>query len=182
MSSFFPLSLLLFLVTLSSSSVTASVPQLFHNTNLLRTIDLTKPYIRDTTAVIIENISNTTQTEYLWGIPLSLASKMSYLEAREKKAGVAPKFAVEKAVEEHSYVPQLWTVWLTGRTLQLYKIGIPSLAPGEKIPLMIVSAYVDCLIPYPTIVDQDANQYLLYFGERCSPSLYTTLKQKTKLK
>jgi oligosaccharyltransferase complex subunit alpha (ribophorin I) len=103
MSPISPLSLLLFLLVLFSSSVYASIPQVFRHANLLRTIDLTKPYVRDSTAVVVENISNTTQTEYLWGIPLSLATKMSYLEVKEKKSGVSPTFAVEKAVEEHAY-------------------------------------------------------------------------------
>jgi len=103
MSSISPLSLLLLLFVLYSSSVSASIPQVFHHANLLRTIDLTKPYIRDSTAVVVENISNTTQTEYLWGIPLSLAPKTSYLEVKEKKTGVSPNFAVERAVEEHAY-------------------------------------------------------------------------------
>ena len=64
----------------------------------------------------------------------------------------------------------------------MYKIEIPSLAPGEKIPLVISSAYVDSLTPYPSIVTQDAKQYLLYDGQKYTPALYTTLKQKTKIK
>ena len=64
----------------------------------------------------------------------------------------------------------------------MYKVQIPSLAPGEKIPLVISTAYVDCLIPYPAIVAQDAKQYLLYSGEKYTPTLYPTLKQKTKIK
>src|SRR5271170_4793843 len=135
--------LLLFLLILYSSSVNASIPQVFHHTNLLRTIDLTKPYIRDSTAVVVENISNTTQTEYFWPIPSEIGSKMSYLEAREKKTGVSPNFAVEKAVEEHAYHDSCER-GLTGRIFDVYKIEIPSLAPGEKITLVISSAYVDC--------------------------------------
>ena len=71
---------------------------------------------------------------------------------------------------------------LTCRLLQLYKIQIPELGPGEKISLMISSAYVDSLTPYPAVVKQDEMQYLLYSGEKYTPTLYTTLKQKTKLK
>ena len=64
----------------------------------------------------------------------------------------------------------------------MYKIQIPELSPGEKISLVISSAYVDSLSPLPAIVTQDENQYLLYSGEKYTPTLYTTLKQKTKLK
>jgi hypothetical protein len=71
---------------------------------------------------------------------------------------------------------------LTRRLLQVYKIQIPELNAGEKISLVISSAYVGCLTPYPAIVKQDEKQYLLYSGEKYTPTLYTTLKQKTKLK
>ena len=54
--------------------------------------------------------------------------------------------------------------------------------PGEKIPLVVSSAYINCLKPYPGIVAQDAKQYLLYTGEKYVPTLYTTLKQKTNIK
>ena len=85
--------------------VSASIPLTFQHTNLLRTIDLTKPYVRDSTALILENISNTTQSVYYWGIPLDLVPKLSYLEIKEKKADNSELFHVEPAVEDHSYLP-----------------------------------------------------------------------------
>lgn len=94
---------LLLLITLSSS-VLAVIPQSYRHTNLLRTIDLTKPYIRDSTALILENTSNTTQSDYYWGIPLSLVPKLSYLEVKEKKTGSAQIFPVEHALEDHAYI------------------------------------------------------------------------------
>jgi Ribophorin I len=85
--------------------VSAAIPQTLQHTNLLRTLDLTKPYVRDSTALILENISNTTQTEYYWGIPLELVPALSYLEVKEKKSGNADLFPVEPALEDHSYAP-----------------------------------------------------------------------------
>jgi hypothetical protein len=64
----------------------------------------------------------------------------------------------------------------------VYKIQLPELASGEKISLVISTAYIDSLSPYPTVVAQDASQYLLYTGEKYTPTFYTTLKQKTKIK
>jgi hypothetical protein len=86
-----------------SHVVSAGIPQTLQHTNLLRTLDLTKPYVRDSTALILENISNTTQTEYFWGIPLDLVPALSYLEVKEKKSGNADLFPVEPALEDHSY-------------------------------------------------------------------------------
>src|SRR5271154_2694725 len=83
------------------SLVAASIPQSYQHTNLLRTIDLTKPYIRDSTALILENISNSTQNEYFWGIPIELVPTLSYLEVREKKPGSTHLFPVEPASQDH---------------------------------------------------------------------------------
>lgn len=88
----------------SCSVVLASVPQSFQITNLLRTIDLTKPYVRDSTALILENISNSTQTEFFWGVPLELVSKQSYLDVKEKKTAAATQvFPIELSNEDDSY-------------------------------------------------------------------------------
>jgi hypothetical protein len=97
--------LILLLLCFSSSVVLASIPQSFQHTNLLRTVDLTKPYIRESTALILENTSNTTQTEYYWGIPLDIAPELSYLEVKEKKTGATELFPIERVVEGHSYLP-----------------------------------------------------------------------------
>jgi hypothetical protein len=99
-------SLLVFLIFLIrlSTSVIASIPQNFQHTNLLRTIDLTKPYIRDSTALILENVSNSTQREYYCGIPIEYVSKLSYLEVKEKKAGSTQLFPVERSTEDHPYI------------------------------------------------------------------------------
>jgi len=56
------------------------------------------------------------------------------------------------------------------------------LKAGEKISLVISAAYVDSLTPYPAVVLQEGKQYLLYTGEKYTPTLYSTLKQKTKIK
>jgi len=71
---------------------------------------------------------------------------------------------------------------LTSRFLQIYKVDIPELGPGERIPLTISTAYIDSLTPYPAIVAQDAEQLLLYSTRKYVPTLYKTLKQKTKIK
>ena len=108
MSAVSPLSLLFWLLfSFCSSSVSASVPQSFRHTNLHRTIDLTKPYIRESTTVVVENISNKTQTEYFWGIPLSLAPKLSYLEVKEKSSCASTNFPIQKVQGKHPYHHQI---------------------------------------------------------------------------
>jgi oligosaccharyltransferase complex subunit alpha (ribophorin I) len=87
-----------------SSTALASISQSsYQHTNLLRTIDLTKSYLREITALVLENTSNTTQTEYYWGIPHNLVPKLSYLEIKEKKTGATGLFPVEFVQDEHPY-------------------------------------------------------------------------------
>jgi len=164
------------------SLVSASIPQSYQHTNLLRTIDLTKPYIRDSTALILENISNSTQNEYFLGISIDLIPALSYLEVREKKPGSTNLFPVEPASQDHPYVSWHRSQSLQSRFLKLYKVELPPMVPAEKISLVISSAYVDSLLAYPEVVAQDAKQYLVYTGEKYATSLYNTLKQKTKIK
>ena len=161
-------------------SFAVSIPQTLRHTNLLRTIDLTKPYVRDSTALILENFSNSTQREYFWGIPHEIVPKLSYLEVREKKTGAGDLFPVESYSNDHPYFS--WIAQTECRLLQIYRVQIPELKPEEKISLVISSAYIDCLVPHPAIVEQDGKQYLVFTGEKYAPTLYTTMKQKTKIK
>ena len=103
---------LAFLCSVSSLIAATSIPQLFQLTNLLRTIDLTKPYVRDSTALVLENISNSTQTHFLWAIPRETAPHLSYLEAKEKKPGASTLFpVVELAEQDHSFCSSYMRNW-----------------------------------------------------------------------
>jgi len=79
------------LLTVTTSLVSAATfipPQVFKNNNLLRTVDLSKPYVRETTAVIVENVSKEPQTEYYVQFPKDVVPKISSIEARDKKGGL----------------------------------------------------------------------------------------------
>jgi oligosaccharyltransferase complex subunit alpha (ribophorin I) len=71
-------------------------PQVFRNTNLLRTIDLTRPYSREVIVVIVENVSGEEQSQYFLPFGKDAAEKVSYIEARDKK-GHRGEFEVSKA-------------------------------------------------------------------------------------
>ena len=76
------------LLTLTTSLVSAGTftpPQVFKNNNLLRTIDLSRPYVKETTAVIVENISKEPQTEYYLPFAKDVVPRISSIEARDKK-------------------------------------------------------------------------------------------------
>jgi oligosaccharyltransferase complex subunit alpha (ribophorin I) len=68
-------------------------PQVFKQSNLLRTIDLTKPYAREIIAAVVENISKQPQSEFYLPVDKATLPKLSYVEARNKK-GSGEEFVV----------------------------------------------------------------------------------------
>jgi oligosaccharyltransferase complex subunit alpha (ribophorin I) len=70
-----------------------SPPQVFKNINLLRTLDITKPYVRETIVVIIENISKEPQAEYYVPVAKETVQHFSYFKAKDKK-GNGEEFVV----------------------------------------------------------------------------------------
>ena len=93
-----------------------------------------------------------------------------------------PTFQLQRFWKSIRTVPNMENKITNGSTLQLFRIQLPELAPRGKIPLVVSSAYINCLKPYPAAVAQDAKQYLWYTGEKYSSALYPTVKQKTNLK
>ncbi|KAF7455611.1 Ribophorin-I domain containing protein [Pyrenophora tritici-repentis] len=74
---------------------TFTPPQVFKNTNLVRTTNLDKAYPRETINVIIENIDTKPQSEYYLPFDSSLLAKVGGLEVRDKKAVDKGIFKVE---------------------------------------------------------------------------------------
>ena len=65
----------------------------------------------------------------------------------------------------------------------MYRVRLPKpLAPSEQQTLTISYAVLSALEPLPTAIAQTDKQYLTYSFNAYLPSLYNTLKQKTKLK
>lgn len=151
-------------------SPTFKPPQHWKNSNVLRLIDLSKAYLRETVTLSVENIGTGPQKEYYWAVPLELLPHVSSVEVREKKLD-APKLDAE-LVEYDS----------TGST-QFYKITFQkALPPTSVITLAIKTAYLDLLEPVPKYIDQDENQFLVWEGSRYLPSAYRTVKQRTRVK
>lgn len=71
-----------------SSAEPFSPPQVFKNVNLLRTVDLIKPYVKETIAAIVENVSKEPQSEYYVPFPKDVVPKISSVEAIDKKGSL----------------------------------------------------------------------------------------------
>lgn len=86
------------LTTVNSKLVlppTFAPPAVFRNINLLRSIDLTKPYSKEVIAVIVKNVSKEGQSEYFVPFAADEVTKVSFVEARDKK-GPLGEFKVDE--------------------------------------------------------------------------------------
>ncbi|EPS37859.1 hypothetical protein H072_8424 [Dactylellina haptotyla CBS 200.50] len=146
-----------------------TVPQVYKNTNLLRTIDASKAYIKETVAVIIENTSDKPQTDYYLPFSVPGSSAVSYVECKDKKENTPCK---AEAVDDNSDYP-----------LKYYKITLPkTLQPKDQITLSITAGLTGALEPIPAVIGQSDKQFLSYTGDKYVPSPYLTEKQKTKFR
>ncbi|KAI4191132.1 MAG: hypothetical protein L6R41_000353 [Letrouitia leprolyta] len=145
-------------------------PQVFQNVNLLRNINVEKGYVRETVNVVIENVDSKPQDAYYIPFSADVVDKVGGLEARDKKYP-GPAFKTD-ITEYDPYSPT-----------QFFRITLPQpLSPKSQLTLSISYHILSNLTPLPSRIAQQDKQYLLYTFSTCTPSAYTTLKQKTKLK
>ncbi|KAI9675179.1 MAG: dolichyl-diphosphooligosaccharide--protein glycosyltransferase subunit 1 [Trizodia sp. TS-e1964] len=146
-------------------------PQVFRNVNLLRNINLDKSYPREVINVVIENIASKPQDEYFLSFRAELIQHVGGLEVRDKKKPEVGRFEVDR-VEFDPTSP-----------VQFYVVRLPEpLAKAAQKTLTISYSILSSLTPLPAAIGQMDKQYLLFGFSAYSPSAYTTLKQKTKLK
>ncbi|KAF2134450.1 Ribophorin I [Dothidotthia symphoricarpi CBS 119687] len=152
-------------------SGTFKPPQVFKNTNLVRTTNLDKAYPRETINVVIENIDSKPQSEYYLPFETSLIAKVGGLEVRDKQAAAKGTFQVD-------------VVGLDAESsTEFYLIHLPQpLAPKAQQTLAISYSLLSSLSPVPADIAQTAKQYLQYTFSAYTPSAYTTEKQRTKVK
>ena len=77
-------------------------PQVFKNTNLVRSINLEKGYVKEIVNVVIENIDTNPQDEYYVPFDGSVVGKVGGFEVRDKKDTTKPVFRSE-LVEYDTY-------------------------------------------------------------------------------
>lgn len=142
----------------------AAVEPAWRQTNALRTIDLTKSYVKESLAVIIENISKEPQSLYY--LPVESNTTYSFLEAQIKGKDSSSGTGVKVMRDEAA-----WQIVLDKPT-----------PPGEKLTLTIASVKLQRLAPSPSKIDQNAKQYLQFTASRYIPSFYVSEKEKTKIK
>ncbi|CAG8533365.1 13020_t:CDS:2 [Ambispora leptoticha] len=153
----------------SATSTPVNVPQYWRNSNILRTIDLTSPIVRETTVIIAQNVHDDLIGEYYFPVKEKLDKHLAWIEAKERKTDVV--FDVEKA--EFDSINHI----------QYYKITFDRrVEPQEKITVIIKTAFTHILTTVPHEIPQTGRQYLLYEGNQYASSAYLSEKQKTNVK
>jgi oligosaccharyltransferase complex subunit alpha (ribophorin I) len=155
------------------------VPQVFENTNLVRNTNLEKGYVRETINVVVTNVGKKPESEYYLPFEHDVMGKVGGFEVRDKKNVEKGTFALATAASAS-------IVGLDGsisNPAQYYVLHFPEpLKPKEQITLAISYHILGALHPLPAMIEQTEKQYLTYSFSAYFPSVYPTLKQKTKVK
>lgn len=98
---------------------TFTPPQVFKNTNIIRSINLEKSYPRNVVNVVIENVSPEAQDEYYIPFTTSQAERLSNLEVKDNKDLSTPSFSFESvSIDGPRYgyptarFRQLWLIFI----------------------------------------------------------------------
>ncbi|KAF9427461.1 dolichyl-diphosphooligosaccharide--protein glycosyltransferase subunit 1 [Podila epigama] len=143
-----------------------TVPQTLKITNLLRTLDLSRPLVREITSAAIQNIAEENITEYYFPVDQIYIPHLAHISAEDRKT----KEPLEMIKDDH----------YQDSAFQYYKVKFTTpLTPGQKMQITIKSSLSDLVRPFPTHVGQAEKQKLLYFGNPYALTAYPSTKQKT---
>ncbi|KAK9475673.1 Ribophorin I [Lipomyces japonicus] len=149
--------------------------QSFKVNNLLRNIDLTKSYLRETLSFVIENIGTASEEEFFLTFPFEvkdgdLSSHISFLDIKEKGDSTSP---LTYKIGEYN----------TDKYAQYFTIKFTKpLNPGENAAIQVSTAYSGVLHPQPSKIKQADVQHLLWTGSRYAFLPYESDRQRTKIK
>ncbi|KAK3822688.1 MAG: Ribophorin I [Benniella sp.] len=135
-------------------------------TNLLRTLDLSKPRIREITSAAVQNVGTENATEYYHPVDQVYFERLSHIIAENRKTKESLEIVRDDEIFDQEY--------------QFFKVKLsPPLPPGEKMQITIKSSFTGIVRPFPTHAAQDERQRFLYFGNAFALTAYSSDKQKT---
>ncbi|KAG0319623.1 proteasome regulatory particle base subunit [Dissophora globulifera] len=149
-----------------SSENIPSVPQTLKITNLLRTLDLSRPLIREITSAAILNTGQEDATVYYHPVDQVYTTHLAHISAENRKT----KEALEVIKDTEFF----------DADFRYYKIKLQApLPPGEKMQITVKASFSNLAYPFPTHVGQAERQQLMYFGNSFALTAYPASKQKT---
>ncbi|KAI7831767.1 Ribophorin I [Gamsiella multidivaricata] len=142
------------------------VPQVLVITNLLRTLDLSRPMIREITSAALQNVAEENVTEYYFPVDQGYSDSLAFITAENRKT---------KENLEVTKDPEYFDA-----DFQYYKIKLSEpLPPGEKVQVTVKTSLTGLIRPYPVAVGQAERQQFIYFGNPFALTAYPATKQKT---
>ncbi|KAL6249786.1 dolichyl-diphosphooligosaccharide--protein glycosyltransferase subunit 1 [Rhinocladiella similis] len=153
--------------------------QVFENTNLVRTINLEKGYVRETTNVLITNTDKNPQSKYYVPFEYDVIGRIGGFDVRDKKN--TEKGSLEVTVAALAEV--LDASGNSSKSTQYYVVHLDEPVPPKGTVTLSISYHtLGALRPLPASIRQEEKQYLTYDFSAYAPSAYKTVKQKTKVK
>ncbi|KAK9461735.1 Ribophorin I [Lipomyces oligophaga] len=162
---------------LASTVAAVPLPDDFTIENLMRTVDLTKTYSRETISLILKSKASTPVSSFYWSLNTSLVDeaqpgpKLSIFDVKRKGGdGTIPLtvLAPSNSVIEG---------------ISILKIDFDeAIFPGETATISIASARVFSSFAQPSKIKQGEAQVLVWDGGRSIITPYTVVKQRTKVR
>lgn len=144
------------------------VPQTLKITNLLRTLDLSKPIIREITSAAVQNTAEQDVIDYYFPVDQAYADNLAFISAENRKT----KEALEVTKDDEFVDAQF----------QYYKIKLATpLPPGEKVQITVRTSLTNIIRAFPTHVGQAEKQKFVFFGNPFALTAYPASKQKTTI-
>ncbi|KAF9087232.1 proteasome regulatory particle base subunit [Mortierella sp. AD031] len=142
------------------------VPQTFKITNLLRTLDLSKPVIREITSAAVQNTADNDVTDYYFPVDQVYSSNLAFISAENRKTKEVLQVTKDQDFQDAQF--------------QYYKIKLATpLPPGEKVQITVRASLSNLIRAFPTHVGQAEKQKFVFFGNPFALTAYPTTKQKT---
>ncbi|KAF9353450.1 dolichyl-diphosphooligosaccharide--protein glycosyltransferase subunit 1 [Mortierella sp. AD094] len=142
------------------------VPQVFKITNLLRTLDLSKPLIREITSAAVLNIAEKDATEYYFPVDQAFLPHLALITAENRKTKENLEVTKDPEYSDGEF--------------QYFKIKLSEpLAPGEKAQITVTASLTNFIRPFPSHIGQFERQSFLFFGNPFALTAYPASKQKT---
>lgn len=145
-------------------------PPVFENTEVVRVVDITGSYIRETLSLTIKNIGSAPESIYYFALDPENFAKVAVFEGREKgkRSGLLNVNPSEKSDDE--------------RNVNFYEIPLLTpLKPNEETVIQLGVAIVNKIYPSPLSAAQTDSQLLAVRDNRFTLSAYPSVSQTLKI-
>lgn len=158
---------LLFLWALLYSAVSAVKPfeKVWENTEVKKSIDVGKSYVKEKNDVTIKNIYNEPLSQYIFGVPKTVKKDISLIIAIYENLNGKKTILQPKPAPVHD------------DDLVYYELSLPyPIAPGSDFSFMISMIVTNQMVPYPEMVAMTADQRIKLSTNAYPLSPYDTLE------